>query len=161
MDKISNECLEIVLYVGLKDEEVAVGIPASTVMGAADPSSAVPRGVDHWPDTWLMSTRDRQPTRLRRARSMARTDRVESLEREKTAVAGAYCNDLRLHFKHGVDAQLLTSFVSGCRYTCFPGILSCFAICPSFKPPRPHPPRLPSLNPLFFFYPLSKTAKLK
>lgn len=25
MDKISNECLEVVLYVGLKDEEVAVG----------------------------------------------------------------------------------------------------------------------------------------
>lgn len=39
MDKISNECLEIVLYVGLKDEEVAVKIPASAVMGAADPSS--------------------------------------------------------------------------------------------------------------------------
>lgn len=41
MDKISHECLEIVLYVGLKDEEVAVKIPPSIVMGAVDPSSGV------------------------------------------------------------------------------------------------------------------------
>lgn len=45
------------------------------------------------------------------------------------------------------------AFVSGCCYTCFPGILSCFAICPYFKCTHP--------NSLFFLSALKKQQHSK
>lgn len=118
-------------------------IPTSTVTAAVDPSCGALRAltIDLIHDWCQRGTIGR----LVLAHDQWHALIVgKSLEREKAAVAGAYCHDLRLHFKHGVAAQLLTGFCSW---------WSCFAICPRFK--------RTSAQPLILSICSQKTAKLE
>lgn len=56
-----------------------------------------------------MSTREHQASCLA-TQSMAQIDCGKSLENEKTAVAGAFCEDLLLRFKQSIAAQSLSVF---------------------------------------------------
>lgn len=103
----------------VRGQRLSRKIPTSIVTDAEDPSSGVLQAltIDLIHDWCQRGTMSRL---VLEAQSMARADCGKSLEREKTAVAGAYCNDLRLHFKRRPRRTIAPpASVSARCYTCF------------------------------------------
>lgn len=154
MDKISNECLEIVLYVGLKDEEVAVKYPQVL-----------------WWVRWIRLPPCFKVLTIDLVHDWCQQGTVSRLvfthDQWRALIVGSPWREKRLRWQEPIvtiyDSTSNTASLHNCSPICVWLLLHLFSRhsvmfhnLSLLQTTSPFPP-----STLYFFYPLSKTAKLK